>query len=78
MLQAYEPQTEERAAPHQGPSVMFRKILCAIGIHRWRYFADYGYKPHARECLCCGLRQVWHYGLARERGLIVWVKSDDK
>jgi len=55
---------------------MIRRLLCAAGIHKWTYLPNTnGGSPMRRECCCCGKRQGWNYGIAREHGVIVWVDA---
>lgn len=52
---------------------MFRRLLCALGFHAWRYIPnDHGGRPMNRICANCSLRQGWDYDAARTRGLIIW------
>ena len=67
------------------------KLLCAIGVHRWRYLSNLtdeevqetrrllpkGGKPYRRDCCRCGEKQKWDYECARTYGRIVWVKRED-
>ena len=52
--------------------VMMRRLLCAVGIHKWTYLPPLVLgMPMCREC-CCGKRQCWNYSVTREHGVIVW------
>lgn len=50
------------------------RALCGLTLHRWHYSEpSLRGRPMRRTCRVCGRDQVWHLGIARERGIVRWV-----
>ena len=54
------------------------KMLCAAGIHRWKYDWGPGYRVKwFRTCKRCHARQIISYAYLREQGRVVYVAREN-